>query len=355
MKKTLAILMVAIIAVGSVFAGVNFSGAFDFGYNMYINDDGFDAQAYGNDGNGTEPAKFTIKGVDDDGIFSVTLKYLTSKLDSSGKVKAKGTVDLSKALAKAYDLEMPVTLKVSGGMLEEVAGNRADADVSGAHWARVRSASLSYGIQLDVAYDKYVKVTVAGDPVKTYGSASRNEFFVNAIVTPVDGVSIAGAYARVGDKAVDGEFNIAAKVDIQKLADLDFSIVGSVAYRQFIDEDKYTIDATVSAGFDKFGIDAEYAMDFGDGGENADGDPTHKIYFGANTGIVEGFDLGAYIASGDIANFGDDMEIGATVGYEMGNIGLSLLIGYASEFNSVKSNFGADTGFNITPSFSVSF
>jgi len=49
------------------------------------------------------------------------------------------------------------------------------------------------------------------------------------------------------------------------------------------------------------------------------------------------------------------MEIGATVGYEMGNIGLSLLIGYASEFNSVKSNFDENTGFNITPSFSVSF
>jgi len=326
----------------------------------------------------------------------VTLKYLTGKLDSSGKIEAKGTVDLSKALAKAYDLEMPVTLKVSGGMLDEVAGNRADADVSGAHWARVRSAALSSGIQLDVAYDKYVKVTVAGDPVSKFGSTVHgveevsdakdiengeydyaipdasasgkykyykltsdasgiNEFFVNAIVTPVDGVSVAGAYARHGDNAKDGEFNIAAKVDIQKLADLDFSIVGSVAYRQFIDEDKYTIDATVSAGFDKFGIDAEYAMDFGDGGENADGDPTHKIYFGANTGIVEGFDLGAYIASGDIANFGDDMEIGATVGYEMGNIGLNLLIGYSSEKNSVESNFGADTGFNITPSFSVSF
>jgi len=295
----------------------------------------------------------------------VTLKYLTSKLDSSGKVKAKGTVDLSKALAKAYDLEMPVTLKVSGGMLEEVAGNRADADVSGAHWARVRSAALKSGIAAEIGYDKYVTVTVAGDPVKPYGPANRNEFFVNAIVTPVDGVSIAGAYARVGDKVTfggidydgdkDGKFNIAAKVDIQKLADLDFSIVGSVAYRQIIEKEWSTIDATVSVGFDSFGIDAEYAMDFGDGGENKDGDPTHKIYFGANTGIVEGFDLGAYIASGDIANFGDDMEIGATVGYEMGNIGLSLLIGYSAEKNSVESNFDKDTGFNITPSFSVSF
>jgi len=367
MKKTLAILMVAIIAVGSVFAGVNFSGAFDFGYNMYINDDGFDAQAYGNDGNGSEPAKFTIKGVDDDGIFSVTLKYLTGKLDSSGKIKAKGTVDLSKALAKAYDLEMPVTLKVSGGMLEEVAGNRADADVSGAHWARVRTNALEAGIAAEIGYEKIVKVFVAGDPVTHFSAGAkdpqdvtkkistngRHDFIANVLVTPVDGVSVAGAYARVADGSLDGAFNVGAKVDVQKLADLDFSLVASATYKYSIAEEKSTIDASAKFGMDKFTVGADYAIDFGGKTNGKDNDTVNKLYLGVDTSIVENVALGAYVITTDLGNFGDCFEIGATAGYAMGNIDLGLRVGYV-EGNATKKYLKSE-GFVIQPFFSVGF
>jgi len=363
MKKTLAILMVAIIAVGSVFAGVKLSGEFGFGYEMNF-DDGFHAYRYGQDGNDSAAAKFNIKGTDDDGIFSVTLRSIDDDdervFNQSGQFEAFADVDLSKALAKAYDLEMPVTLKVSGGYLYDIAGNRADADLSDKHWARVKTVKMYSGISAEIGYDKYVKVTVAGDPAKDNAQKIDNrEFMVNAIVTPVDGVAVAGTYARLSDQSGnDGAFNVATKVDVQKLADLDFSVVASAAYRYNMSTEKSSIAATVSTGFDKFGIDAEYAIDFG--GKDGNDDTVNKFYLAANTGIVENVDLGAYIICTNVEEFGDSFEVGATAGYSMGNIGLNLKVGYVGfDGNTTGAklpdlNFDKK-GFNITPSFSVSF
>jgi len=329
MKKTLAILMVAIIAVGSVFAGVKLSGEFGFGYEMNF-DDGFHAYRYGQDGNDSAAAKFNIKGTDDDGIFSVTLR----SIDDDGEERIFN----------------------QSGQFEAF----ADVDLSDKHWARVKTVKMYSGISAEIGYDKYVKVTVAGDPAKDNAQKIDNrEFMVNAIVTPVDGVAVAGTYARLSDQSGnDGAFNVATKVDVQKLADLDFSVVASAAYRYNMSTEKSSIAATVSTGFDKFGIDAEYAIDFG--GKDGNDDTVNKFYLAANTGIVENVDLGAYIICTNVEEFGDSFEVGATAGYSMGNIGLNLKVGYVGfDGNTTGAklpdlNFDKK-GFNITPSFSVSF
>jgi len=373
MKKTLAILMVAIIAAGMLFAGIEFSGAFTFGYEMAF-DDGFSIAPYGSDKKNTLPASFAIVGADEDGIFSVTLKNMgndgdkdhAALLDEDGTIDAYATVDLSKALSKAYDLDLPVSLKVSGGRLSEQAGNRAEVNASGKNWARVRTNDLEAGIAAEVGYEKIVKVFVAGDPVThfqagakdpqdgtTISTNGRHDFIANVLVTPVDGVSVAGAYARVADGSLDGAFNVGAKVDVQKLADLDFSLVASATYKYSIAEERSTIDASAKFGMDKFTVGADYAIDFGGKTNGKDNDTVNKLYLGVDTSIVENVALGAYVITTDLGNFGDCFEIGATAGYAMGNIDLGLRVGYV-EGNETKKYLKSE-GFVIQPFFSVGF
>jgi len=70
---------------------------------------------------------------------------------------------------------------------------------------------------------------------------------------------------------------------------------------------------------------------------------------GESNHVLEG------IPAHDISKMDDTMEVGATVGYNLGNIGLKLVVGYATGDNDEDGYNLQHKGFNITPSFSVSF
>lgn len=96
MKKFLTVLLVALLAASSAFAGVTFSGDLAAGYVFNWNTDkAFHAYKYGQDGVLTDMVKLNLKAADDNGLWNATIQG-NLKTDSSGAVDGTITLDAAK-------------------------------------------------------------------------------------------------------------------------------------------------------------------------------------------------------------------------------------------------------------------
>lgn len=340
MKKILTIALVAVLATASVFAGVNFSGRFRQGY-VFTFADGEDVSA---ETWKTEEAKLTMKFSDDNGVWTVNLKNYGA-LDSNDKWAANATVDVKKALAAAGVDTGDFGLKVSFGNNEKMTALSAyDDAVTGNEYYKLKNNGKE-SLQLAASY-KMVKVNVVVDPTnknwdkdaKEYVAGGNPSALVSAQLDPVAGVSVAGAYAYKGyfsdktfgkalkDYTADNMVGGSVKVDVKKLADLDFALSFS-AYDNFAFGDTKVNDlaANVYGGYGKFEGGVEFVM-----GSVMDSETTTKCGLNAivNFNATDDLAFDAYANIGDLSAVGDSLVVGADAGYTLAGVGLNLNLEY---------------------------
>ncbi len=357
MKKILTIALVAVLAATSVFAGVNFSGRFRQGYKFTFAD--------GEDPTGsawkTEEAKFIIKATDDDGIWTVSLKNMgkvdvtddedkekkevvVGILDSNDKWAANASVNLTKALAKAGVDTGDFGLSVSLGNNERMTALSAYTDPNGDEYYKLKNNGKE-SVQFAASYGKLVKFNVAFDPTNAGGST-----VVSASTTPINGVSVAAAYAYNGWME-DSYYKLVGKnmlgfsaaVDVAKLADLDFKLSVS-AYDNMIlktgdDVFANSFAANVAGGVEKVDGYVEFFM------HNDKEDTTCGILTQANFNVVENLGLDAYFAIGNFSKAGDTWKLGADASYKLAGVEFALNAEYAR----------VSKAFSVTPKMIIVF
>ncbi len=321
------------LAATSLFAGVNFSGRFRQGYSFVFAD--------GEDASITEwkkeEAKLVMKFSDDNGVWTIDLKNVGA-LNSNDKWAANATIDVKKALA-AKDVDMgDFGLKVSIGNNGTMNALSAyDDALTGAGYYKLYNNGKA-STQLAASY-KIVNFNLAFDP-----TTDGKSLVASIKVAPVDGITVAAGYACKG--YFKNQFNMlggSVKVDIAKLADLDFSL-SFAAYDNFaLGDEKYnSLAANIYGGYDKFEGGVEFVM----GSAIAD-KTTSTMGLNALVAFSATDDLSfdAYANIGDLSKVSETLYFGADAGYTLAGVSLNLGAGY---------DFGGKA-FDITPYVVINF
>ena len=357
MKKILTIALVAVLAATSVFAGVSFSGKFNQGYTFkFAKDKDFASTPWK-----TNEAKFVIKASDDDGIWSVNLKN-TGKLDTSDAWAANASVSLTKILAAAGVDTGDFSLALSLGNNSKMTALSAYNDVTGNEYYKLKNNG-SESFQLAAAYGKLVKFNIAADPTNNVNKPST---VLSLSTEPVSGLSVAAAYAYRGyfDNAVAGKgvtadhmIGASAKVDVAKLADLDFklnvSAYDNIAFGNVLkyNETSEKVDTPVENNkLNSFAVAVEGGVDVVDGFvefamKNEENANVYALNTQVNFNVVDGLGLDAYFNIADLANTGDSFKVGADASYKLSGVEFALKAEYASK----------DTSFSVTPKMIIVF
>ena len=341
MKKILTIALVAVLAATSVFAGVNFSGNFRQGYKFTF----AEGQDFASAAWKTEESKLSIKATDDNGIWTISLKN-TGALDSANKWAANASVSLTKLLAAAGVDTGDFSLALSIGNNAKMAGLSAYNDVTGNEYYKLKNNGKE-SFQLAAAYGKLVKFNIAVDPTNKDGN--KPSTVVSVLTEPVSGVSVAADYAfrgyfddaaGVGSVTADHMIGASAKVDIKKLADLDFMLNVSAFDNIALGDSKVNSFAVaVEAGVDAVDGFVEFAM------KNAENANVYALNTQVNFNVVENLGLDAYFNIANLEKTGDTFSVGADVSYKLSGVQFALNAEYAR----------ADKAFTVTPKMIIAF
>ncbi len=370
MKKVLTIAVVALLATATLFAGVNFGGTVDVGYVFNWNKDGdFDVFQYGNDGDDTGEANIGLSISDDNGFWSVGIDYIP-RYNSDGKVNAEVDLNLGAIIEALAQVDLPITWQFGLGFNGREAGLRAYKNVSGNNLDRIRSAEggqkgrtydedageytgSGWGtfFHTAVGYENLVTVSFAYDPVET------ESLVIGALVAPINGLKVSADYVKNGqaDKGVSGSptadnlASVAADVNVATLVGLGFDLGVSASYL-WAEDAINQVAAVVYGGVDLVSGYVEYAVEIED---KKDPDSIHYLEVGADLNVVDDLALDAYFGCQNLEEFEDNWYIGANIGYNLAGIGLNLNVEYAE--GTRFADIGANQGFSITPSISLTF
>ena len=362
MKKILTILTVALLACSTVFAAVNFSGAFVAGYNFNYNNAGSEDWGFhvmGQDGDDSNTTKLNLGFADDNGVWSIGLE---GQFVADGRLSGDISIDMMKLL----DVESDVALKVALAVNDEQSVLRAYSNNSGNNFDRFRTAAGGLWTSVNVGYSDFVQVQVAGAPnLEGYANGDKpgqddssnsadhlvggGDLAISALVTPVDGVKVSGGWVLNGKDdngtGTEGVAGGAVDVNVGTLAGLDFDLGVSASYKYGFGTKTNVVAATVYGGVDVVDFAVEWALQ----GE------TNYLYAGVNLNVVENMLLDVYVGANDIAEFGDTFFVGGDVGYTIKDVTLALGIEYAGTgANGGAYNYDY-TGLSIVPKVSVSF
>ena len=371
MKKVLVSLLVLALAMTSVFAAVNVNGVFEAGYTFNKPSNGdWQIGAWGNDNIYSSPVKLNVGISDDAGIWSGSLK---GELVADSRLEGNITVDFGKLfLGEDSDIAIKLGATANG----RVAGLNAFNNASGLNTSRIRTNEKGLWFALNVAYGSYVEVQVAGGP-KLYlpmkgdkpDSESSNwatddgDFLASAIVRPMDGLAVSLGYVLNGEGKMiytaeggKGALNAAVDANISKLANLDFDLGVSAAYKVGFENKYNAVVAAVYGGVDVVDVAIEYGL-----GIPENGSLKNALYAGVDLNVVENLLLNVYAGSTDF-NTKDTFYVGGNVGYTVSGITLNANLQYAGAAANM-SGIGGDigegavkaTGFSITPSISVAW
>ena len=366
MKKVLVSLLVLTLAMTSVFAAVNVNGVFEAGYTFNKPSNGdWQIGAWGNDNIYSDPVKLNVGISDDAGIWSGSLK---GELVADSRLEGNITVDFGKLfLGEDSDIAIKLGATANG----RVAGLNAFNNASGLNTSRIRTNEKGLWFALNVAYGSYVEVQVAGGPKlyfpkadsETAWAVDDGDFLASAIVRPIDGLAVSLGYVLNGEGKMiytpdggKGALNAAVDANISKLANLDFDLGVSAAYKIGFENKYNAVVAAVYGGVDVVDVAIEYGL-----GIPENGSLKNVLYAGVDLNVVENLLLNVYAGSTDFSTK-DTFYVGGNVGYTVSGITLNANLQYAGAAANM-SGIGGDigegavkaTGFSITPSISVAW
>ncbi|MGE0073612.1 MAG: hypothetical protein AB7S52_00115 [Sphaerochaetaceae bacterium] len=255
MKKTIVLIAVLLLVVGTAFAAPTFSGNFGFDYVFFLDGDiatsGYD---------GTAGAADISLSLSDD-FYSIDFR---NSIDGEADLNEKDwyvttTVKASEIL-KTVDIELPVTLDVLVGN-QNFFSESAYTDPSGAEGDNYSLSSNSV-VRANIPFGVTVGLEGIGSATTGYDLLGEG-VFAGATITPVDGVSLAGAV--VNDATFDlyspggKAMTASAAVDIDAFVGLDFdlSVAGST-WIAFEVDDQNLFFAAVTGGKDAVSGYVEY-------------------------------------------------------------------------------------------------
>ena len=256
MKKKF-VLVLALALIGSfAFAGFNFSGEALVGYKFDLANGG--VSTYGYD---SSTAYFSMNATTDFAKIALRTSFTDPTSYNYQETKAQLSLYLDKALA-AKDINLPVSLtlylgnaSVSGFYAYDDPNGIVDDNYDGFN----SNARDNFPIGIDVGYEGYTVRTM----FDIVGSTADPLFSVKG--TPIDGVSFAASYLYANNYIAgsDSEFNLSAKVDVAKLADLDFNLSASAFTVLGIGENvtgKPVVLAALTGGKDALSGSVEYSL-----------------------------------------------------------------------------------------------
>lgn len=293
MKKSIVLVAVLALVVGSVFAEANFSGAFSFDYLMTM--DGTVA-AEGADMD-TRAGELFL-GFSDD-AWDLDIRTVTDAGSKIGDVDATATVKIN-AILDTVDVTLPVAVNALVGN-QRFAGATVYADPSGAEGdyaflsTDIQRVNLPFGAS--VSYEDIVTLKAGFDIID-------EGMFLSTVVKPVEGISVAFNIVDEADfdlYQVSGVgISTSAAADIAVLAGLDFDLSVSASGWFAVDDDtKNNYFAAVTGGVDAVSVFAEYTNE----------QEISNLYFGGRYGISESLSTSVGIGFEDL----DDAEVGAWV------------------------------------------
>ena len=275
MKKTIAIMLVLLIALSTVFAGVTFSGSFRQGVTLTVKDGEATFAP-----RRTQGGRLNITAKDENGLWSAKLNSATTT-NANDKLQGSATINLDKALKEA-DIDLPFAVALTLGTSELRAPLSAYLDDSGFYsdsYYNIRPATGEM-IGATLTYDKYAKVQVM-TPITT------EQFVVSALSEPIDGVKAAFGYSKAA--ASDKGYIIAtANADAQKLLDLDFDVIASGLFIMNLDNESapIQINAELKGEYEDAEVYVEYRYNF---------NKSMGLYAGAGYDISKKCSVSAYL------------------------------------------------------------
>lgn len=362
MKKVLVALLVLAVALSSAFA-VNFTGEFVGGYqfNWDKDFDNFQTHIMGQDGDDSNTTKLVLGFADENGIWDLQVRgYLTSNYRTNGNLN----INFDKLI---WGPDTDIKLQLGFVANDNQAGLRAYHNGSGNNFDRVRTGGAGLFTKVTAGYGNLFQVQVAGTPftLKTADGSILSEqngfkesvadIIVSAKTQPIDGLAISAAYVYAGDDATAtgkaGNLSFAADVNVGTLANLDFDLGVSAAYKLGLDaaagEIANLLAAEVYFGFDLFNLDLEYSWQDFEGQ-----DAVNYLYVGAGFDVTDAVAISAWIGADDVVDFGNTWFLGAQVDYAFYN---NMSFGLGVEYSTAGSYAYDNAGFNIVPTFKVSF
>jgi hypothetical protein len=322
-KKFLTLALVLMVAV-TLFAAtpIEVSGELTAGYKFTFAKPA--AVAHENAGTANIVSSFTGEH------WKVTIGGDLNYGAEQGLANAKADIYLDKALKdEGVDLgDFAVTLHVGTNVSKGAYSVFANKGALGKEAAAMATAQNS-GITL--GYAKLAKVYFAFFPNKAF------PMVVSAQVTPVDGVDVTVGYTNDSAK---NDLLATAKVDVKKLADLDFDLAATAQFA-------YDVDAKASV----VGVDAATSI------QGISGYVAYRLAAkkhamavgGGYSTTIEGFKIGAD-AKFVVTDFGDfantwNVVVNASTSYAFGGATYKLAAGYDVDKKA----------FTLTPTVTIKF
>lgn len=351
MRKILTIALVALMAA-SLFAGVKTSGyvqgTVHADFDEKIADGTKSADPVLNAADGDNKAQINI--TDENKVWGTTITVQNTKAFG---LMSKTWLDIMKVANAEGDFSVKATFitfdKIAA--LTAYTNNADEVNVQ-----RVRTEADGHGVNFDFGYGKYVKAQAG---IQMYEGAITEDnrdsekhgmtLVASVLGTPVDGVKVS-AGVKMYDMKMDAKgknygiavkdaekyytkssaYTVAAEVDIAKLADLDFSLAGGVAYTNYACDDDGRLVAQVFGEYE--GISGYAELGFLD--------VEDYMKLGCAYAIADNADVGAYITLFDYTDIKFDENV--TLGVE-GNYALNKAVSFYG--NIEKSNaFGTTSG-----------
>lgn len=372
MKKVLVALLVLAVALSSAFA-VEFTGEFVGGYQFNYGrendpktptaENEWNYHIMGQDGDDSNTTKLVLGFADENGIWDLQVRGFVT---SNYRTNANLNINFDKLI---WGSDTDIKLQLGFVANDNQAGLRAYHNGSGNNFDRVRTGGAGLFTKITAGYGNLFQIQVAGTPDTTaftdggpvtdkpngFNDATA-DIIVSAKTQPLDGLAISAAYVYAGDDATDagkaGNLSFAADVNVGALANLDFDLGVSAAYKLGLDaaagEIANLLAAEVYFGFDLFNLDLEYSWQDFEGQ-----DAKNYLYVGAGFDVTDAVAISAWFGSGNVTEFGDTWFLGAKVDYAFYQ---NMSFGLGVEYSEFGNSYEYDrSGLNIVPTFKVSF
>ena len=250
MKKGIIVLLVAVLAISTVFAGdFKFTGKAQVGYTVSL-DDG-SVTPYGRDKLNASRINLAVSG----DWYSISLRgAMYSRTSSSEGMAATINVDMVKLLA-TEDIDLPVSLKLAIGNQSITSGSvYADPEGNGDDYIAFATTRTNLPMGITVGYSDY---TVMG------GLDFKGNWGVQATGAVADkAVKAQAAIAGTADSKLSADAS--AYVNIAKLADMDIALdVSGYGKFDFEDSSKNMYIGAVTTSIEGIGVSAEFASKAG--------------------------------------------------------------------------------------------
>jgi len=370
MKKAIVLGAAMLLAGAAAFAAdVKFSGAFKAGYNFKY---GLDTEKWTNsektDGDNKAEAELDADLADADGLWAISFGADQDGGFGDYYMKAKLTVDLTKALAAGGVDLGDLTIKASIGNQDTENMSSAYGNYSGRNYQQLKATSNNNDTEhtltsIDLGYGKLVSGQYKFDPT---GKLHQG---ISAVVAPVDGVKVSATYVQKGigkrffkdQGTMNWVFQGAADVDVNKFINVDKLTLKAGLFYDFVNKDYAAgkdgnlnlIGAGAKVGYDKYSVGIDYVFEQKFKGATDDTENVnHMMVKAIASNIVDGLTLDGWFRDDDFDT--DGYLIGADLSYKFAKVTYHLDL--EGQFGTKDGTDGKNADYvQITPYVTLSF